>query len=264
MAHPPPLYAPTATTSYTISLQDVGYDQDFSKQDLVKNPLHQSLYDSLAEIYSIIPTLDMIETSFIKDYITDKEKYTSTSLRLINQYQLLLKGFEEDDNERKALLKTLLSTSTLSLESDLSNFLPCLVEKFRINCSLGVKRLQVGYPATIQHLLTQVESTTLNNASGKLVAEITGNFITCIDALKLNYNTKLQLHPLLSTLVVNLNDLVEVSPNHNLIDFKGKSKLVTWLIKVNNLGDETLAPEDCDSFLEDLDTAYKGFYASLE
>lgn len=83
-----------------------------------------------------------------------------------------------------------------------------------------------------------------------------------MDALKLNYKTKDQLHPLLSDLVVNLNDLIDA--NHKMIDFEGKSKLVNWLIRLNNLGDGRLDEGESDKFLEDLDVAYKGFYSELE
>ena len=78
-----------------------------------------------------------------------------------------------------------------------------------------------------------------------------------MDAVKLNYKTRDQLHPLLSDLVVNLNEFNET------IEFNGKSKLINWLIKINNLEKE-LSQEDSDLFLNDLDTAYKGFYESLE
>ena len=64
--------------------------------------------------------------------------------------------------------------------------------------------------------------------------------------------------------MVNLNDLVE-NGNHKEFDFQGKSKLITWLIKLNNLGDsQELSSEDADSFFEDLDSGYKAFYDSLE
>lgn len=268
--NPPPSYAPTATTSYTTSSKDGRYETEVLKLDFMKSLTHQTIYESLAEVYSIIPTLEMIENSLLKDYITDKEKYTSTSLRLINQYQLILKGFKDDEPEKQLILKQLLSSSKITLQlPTLDNFLSCMIEKFRINCPLAIKRLQVGVPATIQHLSTQVESSShptpaSSSSSGRLVAEITGNFITCMDAIKLNYNTKSQLHPLLSDLVVNLNDLVEASSSHNSIDFNGKSKLVNWLIKLNNLQDETLTKDECDLFLNDLDLAFKGFYSSLE
>lgn len=270
-----PAYAPTSTTSYTPSNNSTRYHEEISKSSLLKSNTHKTVYDSLAEIYSIITVLEVIENSFLKDYITDKEKYTSTALRLINQYQMLLKGFQNDDLKLQ-VLKTLLGP----LSDDLSNLIELLCRKFNLeSCSLAIDRLTSGIPATIEHFHTHVEShhhpppstDSGNKASARLVAEATGNFITCMDAVKLNYRTKDQLHPILSDLVISLNDLVTKgddaqSENDDFkpIDFQGKSKLVNWLIKLNNLGDEKLSDDEADTFLLDLDTAYKGFYISLE
>lgn len=270
-----PAYAPTNTTSYTPSNNSTRYHEEISKSSLLKSNTHKTVYDSLAEIYSIITVLEVIENSFLKDYITDKEKYTSTALRLINQYQMLLKGFQNDDLKLQ-VLKTLLGP----LADDLSNLIELLCRKFNLESySLAIDRLTSGIPATIEHFHTHVEShhhpppptDSGNKASARLVAETTGNFITCMDAVKLNYRTKDQLHPLLSDLVISLNDLVTKgddaqSENDDFkpIDFQGKSKLVNWLIKLNNLGDDKLSDDEADTFLLDLDTAYKGFYISLE
>ncbi|KAF6063851.1 hypothetical protein FOB64_005453 [Candida albicans] len=71
MTSSPPEYAPTSTSSFTVSTSDV-YNQEVTKSSLIKTPLHKSVYDSLAEIYSILPTLEMVENSYLKDYITDK------------------------------------------------------------------------------------------------------------------------------------------------------------------------------------------------
>jgi ESCRT-I complex subunit VPS28 len=46
----------------------------------------RDLYDSLAEIYSIIVTLDAIEKAYLKDSITEDE-YTETCSRLLKQYK---------------------------------------------------------------------------------------------------------------------------------------------------------------------------------
>ena len=266
----PPSYAPTATTSFTPSNQ-TGYHTEVTRSSIIKSPLHKNVYESLAEIFSILPTLEMLENSFLKDYVTDKDRFTATSYRLINQYQLIVKGFLGDD------VVKVLSDVVAPLTPDLLNFLAVFTQKFHLQCPLAVKRLQVGIPATIEHLNVHVDSSShpgaaniaapsaavpATSTSARLVAEITGNFITCMDALKLNYKTKDQLHPLLSDLVVNLNDLID--GNHKMIDFQGKSKLVNWLIRLNNLGDEKLDEGESEQFLEDLDVAYKGFYSELE
>lgn len=249
MDNSPPEYAPTSTSTFTVSNDATIYNQEVTRTSLIKSPLHKSLYDSLAEIYSILPTLEMIEVSFLKDYITDKEKYISTTYRLIHQYQMVIKMFGEDEAKLSLLINEVLP----GLQRDMSNFLDLLQAKFNINFPHAVIRLKNGLPATIE----QINGLQPNNVNSRLVAEITGNFITCMDAVKLNYKLKDQLHPLLSELVLSLNELNEG------LEFNGKSKLINWLIKINNLTGE-LSQEEADSFLNDLDVAYKGFYTTLE
>lgn len=58
-------------------LQDVKLSNTASERDL---------YDSLAEIYSIIITLDALEKAYLKDSITEAD-YTETCSRLLKQYK---------------------------------------------------------------------------------------------------------------------------------------------------------------------------------
>ncbi|KAG7193592.1 Vacuolar protein-sorting-associated protein 28 [Scheffersomyces spartinae] len=269
-------YAPTSTTAYSTSdNSNVNYHQEISKNQLLKNSIQRSVYEAFAEIYSIVTVLEMIENAFVKDFVTDKEKYTNTSLRLINQYQILSKGILEDP-QKLEYAKADLITPLANLPIDLGVDFPDLfcIKYNLTSCSHAVKRLKTGVPLTIEHLSVQLShagtGTTTNGGaptgaanstgSARLVAEITGSFITIMDALKLNYKTKEQLHPLLSDLVVGLNDLVN---NEQALEFHGKSKLVGWLIKLNNLNDSELTEEEISQFLDDLDIAYKGFYTSL-
>lgn len=53
---------------------------------LVSNSGERDLYESLAEIYSIIVTLDGLEKAYIKDVVTEAE-YTETCTRLLKQYK---------------------------------------------------------------------------------------------------------------------------------------------------------------------------------
>ena len=249
----PPEYAPTASTSFTISSKSSKFNQEISRSSLIKSPLNKVVYNSLAEISSILVSIEVLENSFLKDYITDKEKYTSTAYRLIYQYQIILKGFDE---LKLFVLRELMP----DLSPDLSNFLALFTSKFNLSCPQAVNRLLSGVPSTIDHVSDATAASgasATSKANARLIAEITGNFITCMDAVKLNYKTRDQLHPLLSDLVVNLNEFNES------IEFNGKSKLINWLIKINNLEKE-LSQEDSDLFLNDLDIAYKGFYTSLE
>ena len=49
----------------------------------------RDLYDSLAEIYSVIVTLDALEKFYIKDAVTEAE-YTVACDRLLKQYKAIL------------------------------------------------------------------------------------------------------------------------------------------------------------------------------
>lgn len=271
-----PAYAPTANTSYQpADNPNVNFHQEFSRASLLPTTVHKAVYESICEIFSIATVMELIENSFLKDYITDKEKYTSTVMRMINQYQMLVKGFGKTPTHQSVLAEIL-----PGIDDTYSNLLQLMQDKFRLHVPLAAERLISGVPATIQHFHTVVESSSeakeesttqglasvLALALARLVAEATGSFITLMDALKLNYKTKSQLHPLLSDLVVSLNDLVlRENDASKPIDFPGKSKLVGWLIKLNNLDDDEELPQHgIDQFLDELDEAYKGFFNSLE
>lgn len=53
---------------------------------LASNNAERELYDSLAEVYSIIITLDALEKAYLKDSISESE-YTDTCNRLLKQYK---------------------------------------------------------------------------------------------------------------------------------------------------------------------------------
>lgn len=53
---------------------------------LATTSAERDLYESLAEVYSIIITLDALEKAYLKDSVTEKE-YTETCSRLLKQYK---------------------------------------------------------------------------------------------------------------------------------------------------------------------------------
>lgn len=98
-------YSPNNTLSVTINLDEVrSLSNVFLKVNksahlvskevkLSSNAAERDLYDSLAEIYSIIITLDGLEKAYIKDSIPEAE-YTEICNRLLKQYRSTL----HDDN----------------------------------------------------------------------------------------------------------------------------------------------------------------------
>lgn len=278
--HNIPPYAPTAyTNSLTRPNNDVNLDEEVKLYSTTKQ---RELFESLAEIHSIIVTLDYLEKSFLRDSITHDE-YTQACFRLIAQYNGILK------------------TDGVAKEFD---SLTAFKRRYNLDCELGIARLEVGIPATIEqeirhssenkknqngnmggYLENENKSqesgnnngTNNNNGSNtnnsdpqsvsksikgsaKVIAEITGNFITCMDAVKLNYKAKDQLHPLLSELMTSLSRMTTIGH-----EFSGRGKLVQWLIVLNKLKiNEEISEEQSRQLLFDLDSAYKEFYTNLE
>ncbi|MCJ1253599.1 Vacuolar protein-sorting-associated protein 28 [Lignoscripta atroalba] len=257
-------YTPNTSLSATINLDE--------EVKLSTNSTERDLYDSLAEIYSIIITLDGLERAYIKDSITELE-YTETCSRLLKQY-----------------------ASNLSDESVAREFID--LETFKrtwgMECPRATERLRVGLPATISHPtptanashassstsypphLTSTSSayphhlvptnsstnqqphpSTNTPSSGSLILLATENFITFLDALKLGLLSKDQLHPLLSEVIQSVNKVTDR-------DFEGRGKIISWLIRLNGMrAQEELGEGEARELMFEMDGAYAGFKATL-
>lgn len=220
----------------------------------------RELLESLAELFSVIVTLDKLEKAYLRDLI-GSEEYTPACLRLIAQYNTLLK------NE-----------SLLSEFGDLESF----KHKYHMEHDRATSRLKVGVPATVEQAIehsalpgmnpaiasnlgvpgspsSSVPPTTSTptNQSAKAVAEATGNFITLMDGLKLSFRAKDKLHPLLSSVVTSLNKVTTA-------DFEGRAKIVEWLITLNAMrANEEISEDQAREMIFDIDNAYKAFYTGL-
>ena len=201
--------------------------------------------ESLSDIYSIIVAIDQVEKAYLKDSISNEE-YTSTVNKLLIQYRTYLSN-GNDDLQRQF--------------GDLEKF----KEKFNILAPNAITRLERGIPVTVEHA---IESNTLGgnfdsfssavkSNNGKFIAEATGNFITVMDALKLNYRAKDQLHPLMAGLLLSINKVTQ-------FNFENRAKLIEWIVKINKLKvDAILTENEARELLFDLDLAYKTFYTLL-
>lgn len=243
-------YAPSYT-SYGSRVS--GLDEEIKLYTTVKQ---REIYEALAEIYSIIVTLDVVEKAYIKDTITIEE-YVPTCVRLLTQYNSILKNVD-------------VANEFDSLDG--------FKQKYNLTHTHATSRLKIGVPATVEHAMpsdtlvnknggtgggggdsTELRSRMSSGVSARAVSEATGNFITMMDGLKLNLKAKDQLHPILSELMSSLNKVT------NGRDFEGRGKLVEWLIKLNVMKvNEEITEEQARQFLFDLDNAYKSFFATLE
>lgn len=217
--------------------------------DSSTTPQQRETIDALSEIYSIIIALDHVEKAYLKDSI-DATQYTNSVNKLMAQYKTYL----NDEKVREQF-------------QDLATF----VKKHNIVASSAVIRIERGIPITVEHAIGDDSDESSGetddkigskkkkkNVNGRNVAEATGNFITLIDALKLNYKAKDQLHPLMAELLLSIN---KVSRQ----DFEYRQKLIDWIVKINKMKvDEQLTDTEIRELIFDLDMAYKNFYTLLE
>ncbi|KAL8905803.1 MAG: hypothetical protein Q9207_002416 [Kuettlingeria erythrocarpa] len=226
-------YLPNPALTATINLDE--------EVKLSTTAAERDLHDSLAEIYSIIITLDGLEKAYIRDSIPESE-YTELCSRLLNQYKSILK----DD---------IVSREFVDLET--------FKNKWDIECPRATERLRVNLPATIaEPSATHVGSSnnvsqSRNSATGSQILLATENFITFLDALRLNMLSKDSLHPLLSEVIQSVNQVTTT-------DFENRGKIISWLIRLNGMkATEELGEEEARQLTFEMEGAYAGFKATL-
>ena len=92
----PHSYVPNTTLSATINLDEVGCyflpnhpSNKMQEVKLAETRAERDLQDSLAEVFSIIITLDELEKAYLKDAISEAD-YTEICDRLLKQYKAIL------------------------------------------------------------------------------------------------------------------------------------------------------------------------------
>ncbi|KAF5861972.1 Vacuolar protein-sorting-associated protein 28 [Aspergillus alliaceus] len=240
-AQRPLAYAPTpySFTPNPALSASINLDEEVR---LASSSAERDLYESLAEIYSIIVTLDGLEKAYIKDVVTEAE-YTETCTRLLKQY------------------KSSLGDDTVANEFvDLETF----KRTWGLECPRATERLRIGLPATVEQATHNAPAANMGSAagptggaSGSLILTATENFITFLDALKLNMVSKDALHPLLSEVIQSVNKVTDG-------DFESRGKIIQWLITLNQMrATEELSEEQARELAFDIEQAYQGFKSTL-
>ncbi|CAP97208.1 Vacuolar protein-sorting-associated protein 28 [Penicillium rubens] len=228
-------YTPNPARSATINLDE--------EVKLASSSVERDLYESLAEIYSIIVTLDGLEKAYIKDVVTEAE-YTETCTRLLKQY-------------KSSLGDEAVSREFVNLET--------FKRTWGLECPRATERLRIGLPATVEQASHGGASSSMGatatgpagGASGSLILAATENFITFLDALKLNMVSKDALHPLLSEVIQSVNKVTDT-------DFEDRGKIIQWLIALNQMrATEELSEDQARELAFDIEQAYQGFKATL-
>jgi ESCRT-I complex subunit VPS28 len=174
------------------------------KVALFKGQKQRGEYDNLSDLYSIIVTVEHLETAFVRDSITADE-YTAACNKLIAQFKTMRAAVAEYCPDIRAFMRA----------NDM-------------NCTAAAQRLLVtGVPATVEH---GGSSTVEIGADDKLtVFHAVQAFITTMDQLKLNMCAVDELHPNLSDLVEALNKVPNMPPEH-----VSRTSVRTWLVTLNS------------------------------
>ncbi|KAF7911035.1 uncharacterized protein EAF01_002543 [Botrytis porri] len=223
----PHSYIPNTALSATINLDE--------EVKLAESRAERDLQDSLAEVFSIIITLDQLERAYLKDAIPESD-YTETCDRLLKQYKAILAD--------ESVAREFVDLETFKNEWD-------------IDVPRATERLRIGLPSTVTAPSHNASTSNNNGTNGTLILEATQDFITFLDALKLGLLAKDQLHPLLSDVIQSVNKVTDK-------DFEGRGKIVQWLIALNQMRATEEVSEDKARELElDMNSAYQGFKATL-
>lgn len=141
----------------------------------------------------------------------------------------------------------------------------CIDLFLQLECPRATERLRIGLPATVEqashgpHTPSSgiPSSAPAGGASGSLILTATENFITFLDALKLNMVSKDALHPLLSEVIQSVNKVTDR-------DFESRGKIIQWLITLNQMrATEELSDDQARELSFDIEQAYQGFKATL-
>ncbi|CAH0015056.1 unnamed protein product [Clonostachys rhizophaga] len=240
MIHRPQSYAPTPHSYVPVSNLSATINLD-EEVKLTNTRAERDLQESLAELFSIIVTLDELEKAFLKDAVPEAE-YTEICERSLRQY------------------KALLADDTIANEFQ-------GLEEFKARWDLEVpratERIRVGMPSTTvtassSSVAPAPSNAPANNTNGLLILEATQDFITFLDAVKLGLLSKDQLHPLLSDVIQSVNRVTDK-------DFENRGKIVQWLITLNQMkATEELSEQQARELEMEIHQAYQGFRRTLE
>lgn len=226
----------------------------------------RDLQDSLAEIFSIIITLDELEKAFLKDAIPEAE-YTEICERSLKQYKSILAD--------EAVARAFVGLEEFKAEWDVSpNLLRDLGDmkvletgksrdrsdnQQQLEVPRATERIRVGMPSTAVTASSgsAPAPAAAGNTSGALILEATQDFITFLDALRLGLLAKDQLHPLLTDVIQSVNKVTDR-------DFENRGKIVNWLITLNQMKvTEELSEAQARELELDINSAYQGFKSTL-
>jgi ESCRT-I complex subunit VPS28 len=192
------------------------------------------LYDGLADLYSLLVTMEHIETAYVRDLISTGD-YTPLCAKLIAQYKTLQENLKDE---------------IPSLES--------FCKQWNLQCKAALTRFRAGVPATILH----ADIAEAHQSKGKelTVFHAVQHFITAMDSLKLGMKAVDELHPNLTDLLDSINKIHDLPVEH-----ESRKRVREWLMRLGAMrAHEQLSDEEARQMSFDLDTAYNAFHKFVQ
>jgi ESCRT-I complex subunit VPS28 len=304
----PTPYLPTHSPVARISL-----DEDVKL--VTGGASERDAYDTLAAIYGILVSLEFLERAYVRDAVSLQD-YDAACLRLLSQYRAGLASFAQQEGGDASIRPELARLGTIGSLQAFEDGLEGFMAKYKVNFPLAAARIRQGQPAGLisETLLAaqkeeeraaetasaeaqqraaqiaaeekekerkerQVKKAAARSKKGSAaarVAETVQCFITLMDALKLSFRAKDQLHPLLADLMTSLSNMgdddnseADASDSDEeqeeiMHDFAGKPKLVKWLIRTNQMkASEELSDEEGRDLFFEIESMYAEYLKTL-
>lgn len=200
---------------------------------LYDNNEERKHWDRLADLYATISVTEALETLYSRDAIAPKE-YEVACSRLISQFKA--------DETALVGSKKIVSADAFYCE-------------YQMDFPRAYERLfRAGVPATMLHAPRD------DRPDHVVVADTVRDFITAMDAIKLDTRAKDQVQPYIVDLLTSLGKMSGLPP-----DFEGTVKMKLWLQKLNLMSASSeLGEEEARQLLFDLESSYGAFSRHLQ
>ena len=197
------------------------------KMRLYDSARERQKYSEMADLYCIIKATEHLERAYVRDAV-GKEEYTEACAKLIAQFK-----------------------GARVVVGDVHEF----IREYKVECPRAMNRLlREGVPATV---LTSDHSTKQSEVK---VAETVHQFITVLDALKLNVRAVDEISPLVRDLLGSISRTPGLPD-----DFEAKTKVHKWILKFNEMeASDEISEEQERQLAYDIDTSYAAYYRWLE
>ena len=229
---PPPIYSCFDPPARAQSDGKAPQSREMPEVRLYSSSQERHHIDEMADLFSIIKTVQALENAFVKDAVGD-ELYTKECKNLITKFKV----------QRNAIK---------SFVPNIDRFM----KDYNMDCKGARHRLlRLGVPATVEHgSAPQVGRQKSGN--DKHLFQAVQTFITTINTLQLDMRDVDQLHPTLSDLMNSLNKVEKLSADH-----MSRQKVKKWLEFLNQKpASYRLTDEESRQMQHDLQTAYDNWF----